>query len=74
MMWKILTAEISEKIYNSLISHGLFPEEQKGCCKGTRSIDELIYIDQQILTVSKTRRKNLAMVWNYYKKAYEMLP
>ena len=33
MMWKILTAQIKEKIYYSLISRGLFPNEQKGCEK-----------------------------------------
>ena len=31
MMWKILTAQIKEKIYNSLTSRGLFPDEQKWC-------------------------------------------
>ena len=36
MMWKILTAQIREEIYHSLKSLGLFPDEQKGCCKGSR--------------------------------------
>ena len=36
MMWKILTAQIREEIYYSLISRGLFPNEQKGCRKGSR--------------------------------------
>ena len=53
-MWKILTAQIREKIYNSLTSRGLFPDEQKGCRKGSR-------------------RKNLAMAWIDYKKAYDVL-
>ena len=61
MMWKILIAQIREKIYDSLISRGIFPEEQKGCHKRTRSTKELLYIDQHILNESKTRRKNLAM-------------
>ena len=46
IMWKILTAQIMEKIYYSLTSHGLFPDE----------------------------RKNLAMAWIDYKKAYDMIP
>ena len=57
MIWKILTAQIREEIYDSLISCGLFPEEHKGCCKGTRGLGELIYIDQHILIESKTSRK-----------------
>ena len=35
---------------------------------------ELLYIDQHILNESKTRRKNLAMAWIDYKKAYDMAP
>ena len=73
-MWKILTAQIREEIYYSLTSHGLFPDEQKGCCKGSRGTSELLYIDQLILDESKTKQKNLAMAWIDYKKAYDMVP
>ena len=74
VMWKILTAQIREEIYYSLTSRGLFPEEQKLCRKGSRGTAELLYIDQHILSESKTRRKNLAMAWIYNKKAYDMVP
>ena len=47
-MWKILTAQIREEIYYSLRSRGLFPEEQKGCRKGSRGTAELLSIDQHI--------------------------
>ena len=73
MMWKILTTQIREEIYNSLISRRLFPEKQKGCRKGSRGIGDLLYIDQHILNESKTRRKYLAMAWIYNKKAYDMV-
>ena len=73
-MWKILTAQIKEKIYDSLTRHGLFPDEQKGCRKGSRGTAELLYIDQHIPNESKTRRKNLAMAWIDRKKAYDMVP
>ena len=74
MMWKILTAQISEKICYSLTSRGFFPDEQKGCRKGSRGTAELLYIDQHILNEIKTRGKNLAMAWIDYKKAYDMVP
>ena len=74
MMWKILTAQIREKIYYSLTIHGLFPGEQKECHKGSRGRAELLYIDQHILNERKTKRKNLGMAWIDYKKAYDMLP
>ena len=64
-MWKIL---IKEEIHNLLISHELFPEEQKGCHKGARGTGDLLYIDQLIPKESKTRRKNVAIAWINYKK------
>ena len=77
MTWKILTVQIREKFYYSLTSRGLFPNEQKGCRKGSRGTGELLYIEQHILNESKTRRKNLAMATKSsydYKKAYDMVP
>ena len=73
-MWKILTAQIREEIYYSLISRGLFSNEQKGFRKGSRGTAELLYIDQHILNESKNRRKNLVMAWIDHKKAYDMVP
>ena len=57
----------------SIIRCGLFPEEQKGCHKGTGGTGDLLYIDH-ILKKSKARRKNFAMAWIDYKKAYDMVP
>ena len=71
MMWKILTAQKREKMYYSLISRGLFPNGQKGYRKGSGGTEELLYIDKHI--ESKNRRKNLAMAWIDYKKAYDMV-
>ena len=73
MMWKISTARIREEIHYSFTSHGLFPEEQKGCRKRSRGTAELFYIVEHILNESKTRRKNLAIAWIDYKKAYDMV-
>ena len=53
IMWKILTAQIREEIYYSLISYGLFFFEQKGCRKGSKGTAELLYIDQHILNERK---------------------
>ena len=74
MMWKILTTQIREEIYYSLTSRVLFPDEQKGCHKGSRGTADLLYIDQHILNESKNRRKNLAMAWIDYKKTYDIVP
>ena len=65
MMWNISNAKIREEIYYSLIGHGLYIEEQKGCHKGTREIGNLPYIDQHILYESAM--KNVVMMWIDYK-------
>ena len=44
--------------------------KSKGCWRGTRGTDD---INQHILNETKTRRKNVAMVWIDYKKANEMI-
>ncbi len=72
MMWKILTAQIREEIYYSQTSRGLFADEQKGYCIGSRGTAVLLYIDQHILNEIKIRRKYLAM--DFLKKAYDIVP
>ena len=56
-----------------LLTNKPWIEEQKGCRKGSRGTAELLYIDKHILNESKTRRKNIAMAWIDYKKAYDMV-
>ena len=58
---KNINVSIRKEICDSLISGGLFPQEQKGRRKDTRSTGKLLYIDHHIFNESKTRRKNLAM-------------
>ena len=55
---KILTAQIREEIYYSLTSRRLFPNEQKGCCKGSRGTAELLYIDQYKWKQEQTEKSN----------------
>ena len=70
---KILTVQIREEIYYWLTSRGLFPDEHKGCRKGSRGSAELLYIEQHILNKSKTRRKNPAMTWIDHKNVYDIV-
>ena len=48
----------------------LLPEEQNGY-KGT---GDLLFIDKMILQEVRMRKKNLAVAWIDYKKAYDMVP
>ena len=74
MMWKLLTAQIREEIYDSLIRRELLPKEKKGCRKGTTGTWEQLFIDEHILSECKTRRKNLTMAWIDDKMAYHKVP
>ena len=49
-------------------------KEQKGCRKGSRGTNDLLYIDRAVIKKVKSRNKNLAMAWIYYKKDYGMVP
>ena len=49
----------------------LLPEEQKGCRKGSRGTNHLLYIDRAVIKEVKSRKKNLVMAWIDYKKAYD---
>ena len=68
MTWKILTTQIREEIYDSLIKRGLFPEEQNGYRKWTRGTGELLNIDQHIRKEDKMKQKNLTMALIDYEK------
>ena len=51
----------------------MLPEEQKGCRKGSRGTNDLLYIDRKVIKEIKSRNNNLAMAWIDYKKTYEMV-
>ena len=73
VMWKIFTAQIREEIYHSLTSRGLFPDEEKRCCKGSRGTAELLYIDQHSKwEQNQTEKRAIGRI--VYKKAYDMVP
>ena len=74
VIWKLLTGVIADQIYAYLDQEKLLPEEQKGCRKGSRGTNDLLYIDRAVIKEVKSRNKNLAMAWIDYKKAYDMVP
>ena len=73
IMWKLLTGVIADQIYTHLDQEKLLPEEQKGCRKGSRGTNDLLYIDRAVIKEVKSRKKNLAMDWIHYKKTYDMV-
>ena len=74
LMWKLLTGVIADQIYAHLDQEKLLPEEQKGCRKGSRETNDLLYIDRAVIKEVKSRNKSLAMAWIVYNKSYDMVP
>ena len=65
---------IADHIYEHLDQQKLVPEEQKGCRNRCRGANDLLYIGRPVIRIVTSRKKNLAMAWIYYKKAYDMVP
>ena len=74
LMWKLLSGIFADRVYTHLLDNQLLPEEQKGSRKNSRGTKDQLLIDKAILKESKRLKKNVAMSWIDYKKAYDMVP
>ena len=74
LMWKLLSGIFADRVYTHLLNNQLLPEEQKGCRKNSRGTKDQLIIDKTILKEVKKLKKNVAMSWVDYKKAYDMVP
>ena len=74
LMWKLLTGIFADRVYTHLLNNQLLPEEQKGCRKNSRGTKDQLLIDRAVLREAKKLKKNVAMSWIDYKKAYDMVP
>ena len=68
-----MTGVIADQIYAYLDQEKLLPEEKKGCRKGSRRTNDLLYIDRAVIKEVKSRNKILTMAWIDY-KACDMVP
>ena len=71
---KLLTGTLADEIYDYLEKKTLFPEKQKGCRRKYKGTGDLLFIDKMVLREVRMRKKNLAVTWIYYKKAFDMVP
>ena len=61
-MWNLLTSVLVGKVYPHL-SENVLPDEQKGCRKDSRGMNNQLVIDKGILKHFKKHQRNLAMRW-----------
>lgn len=74
VMWKLLAGIIAEDFYEFLNTENVLPDEQKGCRKNSQGTKDQLYTDKMVLNEVKSRKKNIAMAWIDYKKAYDIMP
>ena len=74
LMWKLLTGVIADQIYAHLDQEKWLPEEEKGCRKGSKGTNDLLYIDRAVIKEVTSRKNVSAMSWIDYKKAFDMVP
>ena len=72
VIWKIMSGLIADYIQMAMIPY--MAKEQKGVCKGSRGTKDHLLIDKAVIKDSRTFRKNLAMAWIDYQKAYDSVP
>ena len=52
----------------------ILASEQKGCVRGSKGVHEQLIIDQVITEQAKRKRRNIAVSWIDYQKAYDSVP
>ena len=74
IMYKILTSVLTEYTYLFLVNSGLFPDEQKGCKRGSYWCNYRLLINKVILENCHNRNTKLSIAWIGYKKAFDSVP
>jgi len=52
----------------------IFPNEQKGCCRGSYGCKDQLLINKMILENAHTKHRHLSTAWIDYKKAFDSVP
>jgi hypothetical protein len=73
-IWKLISGILADTIMGHMTFNHLMAPEQKGIRPGSRGTKDQLIIDQLIANKSKRRKKNLAVAWIDYKKAYDSVP
>ena len=72
--YKILTALISDNVYDHLQDQQLLEAQQKGCIRNSYGTKDQLLLNKTILDNCRTRSTNLSTAWIDYKKAFDSVP
>ena len=73
-MYKILTYILTAYTHSFLVDSSLFPDEQKGCKRGSYGCKDQLLINKVILENCHNHNTNLSIAWIVYKKAFDSVP
>lgn len=68
-----LTGMTADTMYDYLESEHVLTDEQKGYYQESWGTKDKLLIDKAVLRDCKKRNSVLAMAWNNYKKAYDLI-
>jgi len=70
---KILTAALTNRIYNHLVRNNILPEEKKGCHRKSKECKDQMLVSKMIKSLVKKHQRHLYMAWADYKKTFDSL-
>ena len=72
--YKLLTAVMTEVLYEHAMAHSYLPLEQRAIRRGHRGCLDALMVDSMFAREAMVRRRNLSVAWIDYQKAYDRVP
>ena len=69
--YKLLTAVMTEVLYDHAMAHSYLPPEQRAIRRGHRGCLDALMVDSMVTREAMVRRRNLSVTWIDYQKAYD---
>ena len=72
--YKLLTSILTDRTYMLMDEQNIFPNEQKGCRRGSYGCKDQLLINKMILENAHAKHRHLSTAWIDYKKAFDSVP
>ena len=70
-IYNILTAALTNRIYNHLLRNSILPEEKKMCFRMSRGCKDQLLVSKMITSLAKKHQRHLCRAWTCYKKEWK---
>jgi len=72
--YKLLTAVLTEVLYEHVQLYDILPKEQYAVRRGRRGCLDALLVDSMVAREARLRRRSLSVAWIDYQKAYDRVP